>query len=202
MDKRTLISNFKPEAVANTLFAVENFANLNDAQLNWKPSPERWSINQCLAHINLFNHYYTHEIKRVTNGAGKKSDNSGEYQRTGVGGFLIRSLVDPKAKKFKTAKNFNPPSSLDSKKVMKDFMDFQKQWEDEMDKIQEYDIVKNRVHSPFFRLITYRIGNAIELNNIHTKRHLNQAKNVMKESGFPGNLPFAPPESGERARGR
>jgi hypothetical protein len=84
------------------------------------------------------------------NGAGKKSDNSGEYHRTGVGGFLIRSLINSKASKFKTAKNFDPPSSLDSKKVMKDFMDFQKQWEGEMDKIQGYDIIKNRVHSPFF----------------------------------------------------
>ena len=194
--------NFKPEAVANTLFAVENFANLNDAQLSWKPSPERWSINQCLAHINLFNHYYTQQIKRVVKGPGKKSDNSGEYHRTGVGGLLILSLLNPKAKKFKTAKNFDPPSSLDSKKVMNDFMDFQKQWEDVMDQIQEYDIVKNRVHSPFFRLITYRMGNAIELNNIHTRRHLSQARNVMKESGFPQSLPFTRPEPGERARGR
>ena len=202
MDKKTVISNFKPEAVANTTLALKNFAGLRDDQLNWKPAPERWSINQCLEHINITTRHWTKEVKRVVESGGKKTDNAGEYHRTGIGGFLIRSLLTPKPRKFKTSKNFDPPTTLDSKKVMKDFIDLQRQWEDEIDKIQEYDIVRNRVHSPFFHPITYRLGNGIELNNIHTRRHLTQAVNVMKEPGFPGNLSFTQPEPGERARER
>jgi len=186
VDKKTVMSSFRTEAATNTTFAAKNFSDLNDAQLNWKPELKRWSINQCLEHINITNHHWTLEITRVLDRSGKKSDNVGEYHRTGFGAFMIRSLLTPKPRKFKTVKSFDPPSLLDSKKVMNDFINFQKEWENMMDRIQEYDIVKNRVHSPFFNLIKYRLGNAIELNNIHTKRHLNQAMNVIKEEGFPG----------------
>jgi hypothetical protein len=32
--------------------AAELSATLNDAQFNWRPSPKRWSISECLSHLN------------------------------------------------------------------------------------------------------------------------------------------------------
>jgi hypothetical protein len=184
MDKQEMISSFKTEAHANILLAKEKLSNLSDTQLRWKPAPERWSISQCVEHINISNRFWIPELMKIIT-RGKKSDNYGEYERTGFGGFIIRNLLAPKVRKVRTVKKLSPPDQLDSKKVMEEYLILQKQWEELMEKIYGYDIVGNRVPSPIFSLITYRLGNAIELNNVHTRRHLNQAINVMKEPDFP-----------------
>jgi len=184
MDKQTLIAGFQPEAASNTQFA-QQFFSLTDHQRNWQPAPEKWSINQCLEHITITNRGWLSEINRLIANGAKMSDNHGEYKRVGIGGYMIGTLVTTKPRKYKTRKKFNPPSLLDTETVKNDFMNFQKQWEEAMDKIKGFDIDRNKVRSPFLNIIKYRLGNTIELNNIHTRRHLNQAMNVMKTDGFP-----------------
>ena len=66
---------------------------------------------------------------------------------------MVRSLQTVKLKKYKTFKVFIPPSKLDSKKVMDDFLAAQKEWEVLMEKIIPFDIDRNKVQSPISSLI-------------------------------------------------
>ena len=38
--------------------AKSAFGNLNPSQINWKPSPERWSVAQCFDHLLTSNRGY------------------------------------------------------------------------------------------------------------------------------------------------
>jgi len=52
--------------------AQSTFGRLTAAQLNWKPSPERWSVAQCFDHLLTTNKGYFPEIDNVL--AGKKRE--------------------------------------------------------------------------------------------------------------------------------
>ena len=39
------------------------FKTLSEAQLLWKPAPERWGILECLVHLNAASQYYTNQLK-------------------------------------------------------------------------------------------------------------------------------------------
>ncbi|MEJ7615904.1 MAG: DinB family protein [Pyrinomonadaceae bacterium] len=46
---------------------------LSARQLNWKPSPEQWSIGQCLDHLMNTNKQYFPLIEKLVAGAAKKT---------------------------------------------------------------------------------------------------------------------------------
>ena len=41
------------------------FSNIRLEQLNWKPSPDQWSIGQCLDHLLVFDSSYFPPLKNI-----------------------------------------------------------------------------------------------------------------------------------------
>ena len=184
MDRKLILQNLITDAGSNLQLAKDQLSGLSDHQRNWKPGPKRWSVNQCLEHINITNREWIEKLKPVLQ-HGVKSDNSGLFKHGLIGSYMIRTHMPGNKTKFKTKKSFDPPSALDSQKVWGDFMQLQQQWIDTMKLIQPYDLDKNKAQSPFASFIKYKLGDATILNNLHTHRHLNQAINVTKEEQFP-----------------
>ena len=85
------------DAIANDARKV--FGSLTKDQLNWKPSPERWSVAQCFDHLITSNSGYLPIIDDVLKGQKKSS----VWQKLPLlpglwGQILIKSLdpADPK----------------------------------------------------------------------------------------------------------
>src|SRR5262245_22646749 len=75
---------------------------LSEAEFNWRPSPEKWSIGECLEHLNVTARLFWPIIAGAINGArvnGWFSD--GPYKRTWIGGLIIRMTRPPVRMKFK-----------------------------------------------------------------------------------------------------
>jgi hypothetical protein len=55
-------------AETNSTRARELVNGLSEAQLNWRPAPEKWSIAQCLDHLTVasskFDAYFTAALAR------------------------------------------------------------------------------------------------------------------------------------------
>src|ERR1044072_7256262 len=79
----------------------DTFGPLTPAQLNWKPSPERWSVAQCFDHLLSSNKGYLPIIDSVL--AGKKRTFWESMPLLpGLGGKLLIKVVDPaSARKLK-----------------------------------------------------------------------------------------------------
>lgn len=86
---------------------------------------------------------------------------------------------------MKTRPSFVPPSQLESGKVWDDFVALQQEWIQLVESMQAFDLVRNKVVSPFATFIRYKIGDALVVNNLHTLRHLRQAIRVTEDPGFP-----------------
>src|SRR5258708_12513859 len=90
--------------------ALELTAPLEDTQFNWRPSPKRWSISECLCHLNLANGLdvpmLTEEIERGR-AAGLTAKGPFRY------GFFTRAVIrftkPPPSFNTKAPKTYSPP---------------------------------------------------------------------------------------------
>jgi DinB superfamily len=181
MDFRTVIS--AANDVANKTRST--FGHLTPSQLNWKPSPERWSVAQCFDHLISSNRGYFPVIDNVL--AGHKPT---FWQRMPVlpglmGKLLVKSMDPASTRKVKAPKRFQPAQSDISASVINDFVDQQKQLVDKMKATEHLDLEKIVITSPVAGVVIYSLMDAYRLIVVHEQRHFQQAKRVTEETGFP-----------------
>ena len=172
---------------ANTLAAnaKTTFGRLTAAQMNWKPSAERWSIAQCFDHLLTSNKGYFPVIEGVLSGQKPTF-----WQRLPLlpglwGPLLIKSLDPVSGRKLKAPKKFAPAQSDISSSVINDFIDQQGKIVEKMKATEHLDLERTIISSPVASPITYSLMDAYKVIVVHEQRHFQQAKRVMDESAFP-----------------
>jgi len=184
MERQLLFNRFKEDVEKNTQFALDHFLKLSDAQFNWRAAPDKWSISQCIQHINMISRHWYKQFEKILKG-GIKSENKGDYTPGFLGKYVLKVITPVATKKFKTPGLFQPHYLVNGKVAMDEFFDFQKRFTDMAEKLRKYDLEKNKLDSTIYPVIHLKLGDAFEINNRHTARHLNQALNVMNAKGFP-----------------
>ena len=177
----------------NTIAAASNLANeakatfggLSSAQLNWKPSAERWSVAQCFDHLLNTNKGYLPEIDNVLAGTKRTF-----WERVPVvpglmGKFLIKAVDPASTRKVKAPKVFQPAQSDISGSVINDFVAQQETIIKKMRATEHLDVERIIITSPVASVFTYSLMDAYRVIVVHEARHFQQAKRVMEESGFP-----------------
>jgi hypothetical protein len=180
-DLRSLIS------AANEIAAdaKTTFGRLSGAQLNWKPSAERWSVAQCFDHLLTTNQGYFPPIEGVL--AGIKPT---FWQRMpvvpGLAGKLLIKSLDPKStRKIKAPTKFQPAQSDISASVIDDFADQQARIVEKMKATEHLDLDNIIITSPVAAAITYSLMDAYRIIVVHERRHFEQARRVTEETSFP-----------------
>ena len=166
--------------------ARASFGSMSAAQLNWKPSAERWSIAQCFDHLITSNKGYLPIIESVR--SGKKPTRFVERLPVlpGLAGkLLIKSLDPASTRKLKAPKNFQPVQSDVSETIIDDFVAQQEQVTEGMKSTSDLDLEKIIVTSPAASFIAYSLMDAYRIIVVHEKRHFQQAKRVAGEAAFP-----------------
>src|SRR5215510_1604769 len=78
---------------------------LSEDQFNWRPSPEKWSINECLEHLNVTARLYWSVLAEAVNSARINGwFSKGPYKRTWMGRLMVRSMEPPARMKFKATR--------------------------------------------------------------------------------------------------
>jgi hypothetical protein len=161
------------------------FGGLAPAQLNWKPSAERWSVAQCFDHLLTTNKGYFPSIEGVI--AGIKPT---FWQRMpvvpGLAGRLLIKALDPKStRKIKAPAKFQPAQSDINASVIDDFAELQARIVDKMKATEHLDLEKIIITSPAAAAITYSLMDAYRIIVVHERRHFEQARRVTEEAAFP-----------------
>ena len=161
------------------------FGQFTRSQLNWKPSPERWSVAQCFDHLLTTNRGYFPAIDNVL--AGKKRTFWESVPLLpGLGGKLLIKAVEPAStRKFKAPKSFQPAQSDVSTSVISDFVDQQGKIIQKMKATEHLDLEKIVITSPVTAVMTYSLMDAYRIIVAHEQRHFQQAKRVTEEAAFP-----------------
>ena len=162
------------------------FGSLTKEQLNWKPSPERWSVAQCFDHLLSSNSGYLPVIDDVLNGRKK----SNVWQKLPLlpglwGKVLIKSLDPKQTRKMKAPARFQPAQSDVSGSIIHDFAGQQQQLIQKMKATANLDLQRIVITSPVASFIAYSLMDAYRIIVVHERRHFQQAQRVTEETGFP-----------------
>lgn len=165
--------------------ARSTFGHLTPSQLNWKPSPERWSVAQCFDHLLTSNKGYFPVIDNVLAGHKPTLWQSMPVLPGLMGKLLIKSLDPASTRKIKAPKRFQPALSDINGSVINDFVDQQQQIVAKMKATEHLDLEKLVITSPVAGVVIYSLMDAYRIIVVHEHRHFQQAKRVTEEPGFP-----------------
>jgi hypothetical protein len=166
--------------------ARSSFGKLSAEELNWKPSAERWSVGQCFEHLLTSNKGYFPIIESVRSGKKKTRFLERLPVLPGLAGkLLIKSLDPASARKIKAPKKFEPAQSNISVTIIDDFVAQQEQIIEGMEATKHLDLEKIVITSPALSAVTYSLLDGYRIIVVHEQRHLQQAKRVTAEHGFP-----------------
>ena len=175
------------ETEKNSAEARRLAGELSDQQLNWKSSPEKWSMAQCLDHLavtgSAFDKYYTDAIERCREKWNVRE--AVQYRPTFVGGWLLRQVTPEKTKGFPAPRVVRPAQS-DIRGSLDKFLNQQSTFLNFVRASIGLDYNRIRLRSPVTPLMRYSLGDAFVVTVLHGQRHLGQARRMRETEGFPG----------------
>lgn len=164
-------------------------AGLSEAQLNWKPGPDKWSIAQCLDHLAVAGEKFVPYLTAAI-ALGREKwpvDTPVVYRPSRLGGWLIK-LVVPEAKRKVTApKVFRPSATAEIHGSLDRFLRQQEGFLHFVHAAEGLNYNKVKLRSPVTAFMRYSLADAFVIIAVHCRRHLAQARRVRETPGFPAN---------------
>jgi hypothetical protein len=187
LESTNLLQTIVGETEKNSDAARQLVSGLSEAQLNWKPAPDKWSIAQCLDHLavtcNKFDAYFTAALAH-----GRKKwpvSTVPGYRPSLMGGWLVKQ-VDPEAgRNLPAPKLFRPSDSSSIHAALESFLEQQERFIKFVRETAGIDYNKTRLRSPVTPLMRYSLADAFVITVVHGQRHLAQARRVREMSDFP-----------------
>ncbi|RAK00090.1 DinB family protein [Larkinella arboricola] len=167
---------------------VENeFSSLPNDTLNWQPAPERWSILQCLEHLNSYGHYYLPQLEKAVYRGEQEQIAASTSFRSGLLGNYFATSMRPKADgsiglKAKAVKAHTPAARLDARAVLTTFLDQQRDLLNLLERARRVNIERFRVPISIARFIRLSVGDTFRFLIAHEQRHVLQAQRVAAEA--------------------
>ncbi|HEY4651720.1 MAG TPA: DinB family protein [Pontibacter sp.] len=159
---------------------VTEFSGLGNPALNYKPTPEAWSILECLEHLNRYSRYYNAALaKAIARNTGGNFVPGITYSWFGKKSL---DMVRPQnGKKHKTVKHMNPANSQLSTATITELLQHLQDLQNLLQNAGTANLNKKAIPVEFFRLLKMRIGEILEFIVTHQERHLQQALRVKQQ---------------------
>jgi DinB family protein len=159
--------------------------SLNDAQFNWRPRPDRWSISECLSHLNVVDALDVPLIEdAIERGRAAGLTGTGPFRYGFLSRRFVRMSEAPGKIKMKAPKVYRPASGEPKEKVVAEFLSIHQRLLALVAKSNGLDLARIKVPSPF-RWVKFSLGQRFALLAAHDRRHLRQAWEVRKHPDFP-----------------
>ena len=160
---------------------AKGYQQLELKNLNIKKTPEKWSLLECIEHLNRYGDFYIPEISRRIE-SGKNATASATFKSGWLGNYFAESML-PKEKlnKMKTFKSMNPAGSQLGVEVLDKFIKQQEDLLDLLGKAKTIDLVKTKTGISISKLIKLRLGDTFRVVIYHNYRHIVQADACLDE---------------------
>ncbi len=145
---------------------------------------ERWSVAECVAHLNITSEAYVPLMRKALEEARQLPPANAEYKRVFLG-WLFGSLVGPmltigkiRLGRVKTPPNFVPTGDMPKNVILAEFKRLQMEISRMVKEGDGLALDKVLITSPFGGKIQYDCYSALVMIPRHQERHLDQAEEV------------------------
>ncbi len=160
---------------------------LSEAQLNWKPSSNSWSVAECIEHLILAFNGYLKGLDKVILTGEKEKKYAKNYMKISLAGKVMIFAVDPSIKvPIPAPPKFKPEKSKKySHEVLRNFYENLQLLSVQLETAKNLDWNNLKITSPVTSILKLNLGDTFEVLTLHALRHLKQAQRVMLHEKFP-----------------
>lgn len=174
-------------ALDQQIVKARAYQGLDSDVFNWKPEPSKWSVAQCIDHLNATNRSYLPALEAVARQPDYRNPTGIPMLSRFAGQYLVSSMNPDKAKKTKmpAPKAFQPAQSALPFSVIEEFAQLNEQLKTLVTELGKLDGHNTIVASPAAWFIHFRLEGLLDLIAWHGNRHLAQADGViaLQQSG-------------------
>ena len=158
------------------------FSELSGEQLNWKPNSQTWSIAQNLEHLQVVNETYYPVLSALKNGTYKKPflANFG-FIVSFFGKTVLNAVKSDRKRKMKTFPIWEPDQNSIAKDILSRFKKHQSELQKQVGEANELFNHRIVISSPANKNVVYSLEMAFDIIVTHEQRHLEQAKEILRE---------------------
>jgi DinB superfamily len=156
-------------------------SGLTTEQLTRRPDPGKWSIAECLAHLNLTASVVQPFIaKGIARGKKEMRHGKGPF-KMGVRGRILVWIAEPPPKfRMPAPKAVAPPvSTQPPSQILADFMKAQKEWQRLWNEAEGLNMAAINI-GPLLSPFRCHLSASFPWMMAHQRRHLLQAENVKR----------------------
>ena len=171
--------------------AVTEWQTLPHNVFTHKASPEKWSANQCLAHLNSYGRYYLPQMENAIHIAKTQGWTNTESFKAGwLGNYFTKMMLTDvngmPAKKMSSLKDHDPQVNEDSHKVIAELIEQQERLLALLEQASGIDIGKAKVPISIAKFIKLKLGDTFLFLIAHNYRHIMQAGRALEDSNAAG----------------
>jgi hypothetical protein len=160
---------------------------LSEAQFNWRPGPEQWSIEECLGHLVITGQRHVKLIDQgVAEGRARGFTGKGPFRYGFLERAFLRQMEPPVRRKFSAPRRLRPVHGQPLTAIVPTFLHLQSQLMRAAEESEGLDLARIKVPSPAFHFLRTSLGIALAVAAAHERRHLEQAGRVREHPQFPG----------------
>jgi hypothetical protein len=169
------------DELAGTTARLHALVNtMNDAAWRARPGKERWSVAECVQHLNLTSHSYLPLLRAALDDARARGLTNPEgNNRVGLIGRVILNKSEPPVKRQQRVRTTAPfvPGTIEPRAhVVHEFEKLQRELIALLSDAEGLAVSKAKISSPFFSKLRYSVYFAFRMIPSHQRRHLWQAE--------------------------
>lgn len=154
---------------------------LSDAQLKFKPSPDRWSVEECAKHIAVTEQL----LWQMASGAMKETATADKKAAVKMTDEQVVSMLEDRSHKVKTAPQMEPQNTS-----FKSLSEALESFKTNREKLIDYVKTTNddlRSHVTTMPFASFDCYQMVLFIGAHSNRHTQQIEEVKADPNFPKN---------------
>src|SRR6476620_3981286 len=157
-------------------------SGLTPAQLTKRPHPGKWSIAECIVHLNVTAAVVQSLMeKAIARGKRNNTLGTGPFDIGPKGRLLVWFAEPPPKIRIPAPRNIRPPARIDDPlKLLPQFLKAQDEWERLIKEAAGLHQAKLKI-APLLSPFRARLSPAVPWMLAHQRRHLWQAENVKRQ---------------------
>jgi uncharacterized damage-inducible protein DinB len=171
--------------VRQLVLAARHLKQTDVVKLGMQPAEGKWSVAQCLEHLNAYSRYYLPAITKATAVVNNDHD---AWFTPGYWGDRFTKMMLPKTvyevtNKMKAMKSYTPERSLNVEKVFNEFFEHQENLLHLLELSRQRNLGAIRIPISISKFIKLKLGDTFRFFIAHQQRHMVQARNAVKALG-------------------
>lgn len=171
--QQELINGLELQVEKHLQTAIGVFQNLTEEQLLRQPAAGKWSIAQCLWHLNSYGDFYFPLISSNLNTNAKVQP----FRSGWFGSYFVKMMNPVTGKKYKAFKAHTPPLQPDAYSTVATFINQQEQLLGFLKRAREANLGV-RLPISISTLVKLKLGDVLQFIVMHNERHMQQAGRV------------------------